>query len=223
MSYKKSRLLVSLAVLAAIPLYGTSAWADDDHDEGYSFRGEHDSSFVHRIHVLVGKYGWTTQQVCDRTLPNPPGVEQVDPTTLKLLVPSEIVGMAGVGTAVFKPNGTFHIDDGSTADSLQYAQINPGDTPLTNGFSPVCDGTYSIDSQNHAKLDWNCTIKTANPAVTIAAGPVNMDGWIADDGHTVDVNLKGTLQTLTFKQNGNPILAVNRLCIQRFVFHKLPQ
>jgi hypothetical protein len=223
MRNKKSRLFLSLAVLAAAPLYGSYAWADEDHDEAYSSRSVGEPSFIHRIKALVGKYGWTTQQVCVRTLPNPPGVEQVDPATLKLLVPAEIVSMAGVGTAEFKPNGTFHIDDGSTADSIQHSLVNPGDTPLTNGFSPVCDGTYSIGSNNRAELDWNCTIKTGNPAITIAAGPVNMDGWVADDAHTIDVNLKGTLQTLTFKQNGTPILAVNRLCMQRFVFHKLPR
>src|SRR5690348_12723071 len=191
MSKRKSHLLLSLAVLAAIPLYSTYASADDDHDGAYRSRSDDDDGgFIRRIRVLEGKFGWTTQQVCMRTLPNPPGTEQVDPNTLKLLVPAEIVSMSGVGTATFKADGTMAIDPGSTADALQYRLINPGDTPLTSGLAPVCSGTWSIGAQNRAKVDWNCTIQTPAPGLTISAEPVNWDGWVADDGRTIDLNLK---------------------------------
>jgi hypothetical protein len=222
MSNRKSGLVLALAVFAALPLYATHALANDHDEEFSSSSSDNDSSFIHRMKVIVGKYGWTTQQVCVNTAPQPIGVEGVDPATFALKVPAQVVGMAGVGTATFHANGTMTIDVGSTADNLVYGALSPGQTPLTNGFTPVCSGTYSIGAQNRTEIDWNCDIGTANPAVVISGGPVNMDGWVADDGNTIDVNLKGTLQTLMIKQNGTPVQQLNRLCIQRFVFHKIP-
>jgi hypothetical protein len=226
MANKKSHLYPALIALATLPVYSMHAAASDDvKDEALiSKLGDEVLGGAQRVRNLIGKFGWTTQQVCVRTLPNPPGVQQIDPNPPNQLnVPAEIVSMAGVGTATFNRDGTMHIDAGSTANELRQSQTAPGDTPMTNGLSPVCDGTYSIDPTNRAKVDWNCHITTPTPGLVIAAGPVNWDGWVADDGRTIDLNLKGTLQTLTFQMNGTPVSAVQRLCIQRFVFHKLPK
>lgn len=226
MANKQSHLYPALIALATLPVYSMHAAASDDaKDDAVISKSDDDAQRgEHRVRNLSGKYGWTTQQVCVRTLPNPPGVQQIDPNPPNQLnVPAEIVSMAGVGTATYKPDGTMHIDEGSLADELRQSQTAPGDTPLTSGLFPVCDGTYSIDPTNRAKVDWNCHISTPTPGLVIAAGPVNWDGFVADDGRTIDLNLKGTLQTLTFQLNGKPVSAVQRLCIQRFVFHKLPE
>jgi len=216
MDKKRMRMFATLAALAVIPLYGTYAAADEDRDA----RRDEDNP-VRRVKVLEGKYGFTTQQVCMRTLPNPPGVQQVDPTTLKLLVPGEIVSMAGLGTMNFHANGTLDETE-ATANALEYNMINPGDTPLQGQLNPVCNGDWHIDSGNRVTVNWNCVVSTPNPAVKIIAGPVNWEGFVSDGGRTIDLNLKGTLQTLTTEVNGVPVQAVNRLCEQRFVLRKVP-
>lgn len=230
MAKNKLHLYSAVLALAAVPLIGLPAAAGDDSERSYSdfgdfFKPDHDAGAPKRIRSLKGKYGWTTQQVCVRTVPNPPGIDQIDPNPPNALnVPGEIVSMTGVGTAVFKPDGTMHIDAGSWASELRHSKMAPGDTPMSSGFAPVCDGTYSIGADNRAKVDWDCRIDVqTQPGLYIDAAPVNWDGFVAENGNTIDLNLRSTVQRLTFKMNGNPIQEVQRLCIQRFVFHKLPK
>jgi hypothetical protein len=224
-SFRKTRLYPALFTLAALPLYATHSVAQEpDGDElKASSSSQHKPSWL-RPRTLSGKYGWVTQQVCVRTVPNPPGIDQIAPDPPNQLnVPAEIVSMSGVGTASFKRDGTMHIDAGSWANELRHSQTAPGNTPMSGGFTPVCDGTYSIAANNRAKIDWNCTIDvTSTPGLAISAGPVNWDGFVSQDGNIIDLQLLGTRQTLTFKQNGNPVGEVQRLCMQKFTFHKLP-
>lgn len=231
MAKKQLQLYSTLIALAALPLLSLPAAASEPDYFGDSIksdRGNSDrdnSDTPKRVRTLKGKYGWTTQQVCVRTAPNPPGIDQINPNPPNALnVPGEIVSMTGVGTAVFRPDGTMHIDDGSWANELRHSQMAPGNTPMLGGFAPVCDGTYSIGADNRAKVDWYCRIDIqSQPGLYIDAGPVNMDGFVAENGNTLDLNLRGTVQRLTFKLNDTPIGEVQRLCIQRFVFHKLPK
>jgi hypothetical protein len=227
MAEKKSYFFPALLAIASFPLCCTYVYAtapDDSTEDALTANSNHDGpGFVSRIRALIGKYGWTTQQVCVRTLPSAPGTQAINPTPPNQLnVPAEIVSMAGVGTATFYANGTLHIDAGSSADAIAQDKVAAGDAPLTVGLAPVCDGTYFLDSTNRATVNWNCSISTPEPGLVIAAGPVNWDGFAADGGNTLDLNLKGTLQTLTFNLNGAAIQEQQRLCIQRFVFHKLP-
>ena len=213
----KTPLYSTLIVAAGLSAWGMHAVADNDH--GFVLPVK-----VHQVHALSGKYGWTTQQTCVNTVPSPPGTDAIDPNPPnKLNVPAEIVNMNGVGTATFKKDGTMHIDVGGTAVQIRHSQTSPGQQPVTSGFDPVCDGTYSIGPNNKAKVDWNCVISTPQPGLTIQAGPVNWDGYVADNGRLIDLNLKPTRQTLTFMQDGNPLFEVQRLCQQRFMFHKLPE
>lgn len=228
MAKKQLKLYPALIALAALPLLSVPGSAGDSDNFGDNHRSDRDrdnSDTPKRVRILKGKFGWTTQQVCVRTVPNPPGIDQINPNPPNALnVPGEIVSMTGVGTAVFKSDGTMHIDDGSWANELRHSQMAPGNTPMSGGFSPVCDGTWSIGADNRATVDWYCRIDIqSQPGLYIDAGPVNMDGWVAEDGNTIDLNLRGTVQRLTFKMNGTPVGEVQRLCIQRFVFHKLPK
>lgn len=218
-----------LIALAALPLLGLPAGAGDHDVDGggsRSHRGDRDvPDGPKRVRSLRGKYGFTTQQVCVRTVPNPPGIDQIDPDPPNALnVPGEIVGMTGLGTATFWSDGRMRLDTGAWANELRYSQMAPGNTPMSGGFAPECHGTYSIGADNRAKVDFNCRIQLVNqPGVYIDAGPVNWDGWVAENGHTLDMNLRGTVQRLTFKNDGTPLFEVQRLCIQRMVFHKLPR
>ena len=228
MAKKQMQLNPTLIALAALPLLSFPAAAGDPDYRADGSRTDRDNTNTpKRVHTLRGRYGWTTQQTCVRTVPNPPGIDQIDPNPPHALnVPGEIVGMTGVGTAVFRPDGTMHIDAGSWANELRHSQMAPGNTPMSGGFSPVCDGTWSLGADNRAKVDWYCRIDLPPAAgIHIDAGPVNMDGWVAEDGNTIDLNLLGTVQRLTFKTNdtNTPVGEVQRLCIQRFVFHKLPK
>lgn len=222
---KNSRLLFALAAIAAIPLYCTDAAAGDESSDVSASKSE-DAAPLHATRVLEGKYGWTSQQVCIRTLEAPPSstspITPNPPFTLN--VPAQMIGSTGVGTATFKADGTMHIDAGSTADELFYSHLNPGDVPIVgDDLAPVCDGTYSIGADNRAKIDFNCKITTTTPGLTVTAQPVNWDGWVADNGRTLDMNLRATVQTETFLQDGNPTSVAQRVCTQRFVYHKLPK
>ena len=231
MARKHLQLYSTLCALAALPLLSLPAASGDleaDRDAARSERDDRDSSNApKRVRRLNATYGFTTQQTCVRTVPNPPGIDQIDPNPPHALnVPAEIVGMTGQGTGTFKPDGTMTLNLGAWANELRHSQMAPGNTPMSGGFVPQCAGTYSIGPDNRAKVDFNCRIDLQNqPGLHIEAGPVNWDGWVAENGNTLDMNLLGTVQRLTFKTNdtNTAVAEVQRLCIQRMVFHRLPR
>lgn len=232
MDNNRMRLFFTLAALAAMPLYATNAAAADEQDGVSASRssddrdrdGDHDRD--RDGPVLEGRYGFITHNICVRTAnPSPPDMELINPNPPNdLVVPSEFATMAGVGFATFKRDGTMTIDaDTPPANQLELPKVNPGDQPLTSAFVPTCAGTWAVGSDGRANINWNCTIKTPDPTLTISAGPVNWEGFVFDHGRTIELNLRGTLQTLTFKKNGTPVSKVNRLCEQRFTLHKLDE
>jgi len=224
---KSNQLRLALVALAAVPVCGSSLATETDRSTNALNLGPAIELLrpdkVQPVKRLSGRYGATSQQVCLRTIPTTPGTVQIEPNSM-LNVPAEIVTGGGSGTATFRPDGTFTIDGpSSTVNELQNSKIKPGDVPFTRGLHPGCEGTYSIAANNRIRVDWACKITVdGRPGLVIEVAPFNWDGFVVDNGREIDLTQMGTTQVATFKQNGQVVGEAQRLCVQSFQFHKLP-
>jgi len=225
---KTNQLLrLALVALAAVPVCGSSVATETDASASGLNVGQVIDLLrpdkVQPVKRLSGRYGATSQQTCLRTIPGAPGTVQIQPNST-LNVPAEIVTGGGSGTAIFRPDGTFTIDGPtSTVNELQDSKTKPGDIPFTRGLHPGCEGTYSIAPNNRIRVDWACKITVdGRPGLVIEVAPFNWDGFVVDNGRELDLTQMGTTQIATFKQNGQVVAEAQRLCVQSFQFHKLP-
>jgi hypothetical protein len=169
---------------------------------------------------LVGRWGFTTDQTCSRSLAGPPGVHAINPETMQFNTAIDIVDMAGVGEMVFYPDGRFEVTGGRAAE-MDKSNLTAGTAPVTDNFYPICDGTYEIVGKNQFMVNWNCAINVPAQGIDIKAGPVLVDGFVDSIGQNISMNLQQNIQTLTVYKNGNAIGERQRICIQRFSLIKI--
>jgi hypothetical protein len=175
---------------------------------------------VEKPRYFAGHYGFTTDQTCVRTLPQPPGTVSIDPDTRMLLVDGEIIDMSGSGIMTFSRDGGFTLR--GVAAEFQKATLSAGDVPIRDGFLPVCSGTYVTDENNKLSVEFDCTIDVPSLGATIQAGPVLAEGYVGRGARSITLNLLQNVQTLTVSMPGG-IAEFQRVCLQRFALQRVPR
>jgi hypothetical protein len=168
---------------------------------------------------LQGDYGFTTSNSCVRALPHPPSIVGIDPDTRQLLVPGEAVSQSGLGVMHFFRDGRMRLE--ATASEVNFNANQAGMTPSTTGLDGTCTGTYTLGRGNKLTVFFNCHVDIPQQGVSFDLGPVESEGFVNEDGRTINLNQKDNIQTVTlFLPNGNQLVS-ERVCTQRFALTKL--
>lgn len=164
-------------------------------------------------------YGFTTSNNCVRATPHPPSVVGIDPVTRALRVPGEVVSQAGGGVMHFHRNGRLTLE--ATASEVNQSQLAQGALPQTAGLDGRCEGTYTLSTGNRISFSFNCRVDIPSQGVSFDLGPTNAEGFISEDGTSMNLSQTDDLQTVTLALPNGATLVSERLCVQRFSLSKI--
>lgn len=184
-------------------------------------RVESAPSFDHngKPRYLQANYGFTTSNNCVRATPHPPSVIGIDPDTRALLVPGEAVSQSGFGVMHFFKDGRLTLE--ATASEVNLSQSAPGSLPQTTGLVGACSGTYTLSSGNKVAVHFDCHVDVTTQGVSFDLGPTNAEGFISENGMSVNLNQKDALQTVTLALPNGATLVSERVCVQRFALNRI--
>ncbi len=178
------------------------------------------SKVEYRNSKVVGRWGFTTDQTCSRSLGQAPGSVSIEPDTRIFNTDIDIVDMSGSGEMVFKHDGTFILTNAKAAE-MDKSNLLAGAMPVTDGFVPECIGEYKMTGRNQFYVEFQCEIDVAAQGLKIDAGPVLADGYVNITRTGISMNLLQNVQTLTVSKDGMPIGERQRVCLQRFALQKI--
>jgi hypothetical protein len=170
---------------------------------------------------LQAHYGFTTANNCVRATPHPPSIIGIDPDTRALLVPGEAVTQSGFGVMHFYKDGRLALD--ATATEVNLSQSAPGAFPQTAGLVGTCKGTYTLSNGNKVAVHFNCHVDITTQGVSFDLGPTNAEGFISENGMSINLNQKDDLQTVRLALPNGATLVSERTCVQRFALNKISE
>lgn len=172
------------------------------------------------VHHLQGDYGLTTVSVCLRALPHPVSEVGIDPDTRQLLLPGQRTTQSGSGIMHFSRDGRARFS--GRASEIDLDELEAGSVPSIPGLTLVCNGTHGVKPGNNFTLLASCTVTSPQSGAKFAVTPVEADGFISDDGTSIELTQRANVQTIRFSLPDGSELQSERVCTQSFALVKLP-
>jgi hypothetical protein len=199
---------VAATVIAILGLAVTGSQASEPSEDDLS-------SSPASNHVR-GDFGFTTKESCVRTPFQVPSAPGIDPATGQLLVAADVSDAVGTGVMHFSLDGKVSVS--VVGAELQTSQVAVGDIPVTPGVTYACDGTYVLQSGGQIAVSIpSCNVSSNKPGVTVTVGPINLEGFVARDRETMNLNeVKGSIEVVAVSAGGTVVQQRQRICVASY-------
>jgi len=189
-----------LRMLLAVSLLSTAAHANETSER------DGDQS-------LVGTFRFTTSEICVRSPFLPPAVAAFEPNTRQLMVDGETVSALGGGLLRFSRDGSVTLEEGKQTE-ISVGRVGAGTIPVAPPSLFTCSGTHRLEG-NKLLMSLACNVQQASPAVKVALGPLNLEGYLGFAPLSIDMTNSGAdIQTISVSVNGNLVQQRQRICNQ---------